>query len=152
MKKLIYSLSIVAASIFFLTTFTVFNNKGMIAYAGNDDVATEIKSLENDLAKIEQERSAAQKALNAAKNSKATQMSLKRQYDSEIEALESLLQTTEALIGEYDESIAESEKEIESLGEELEQQHITPTTVRLSIGVEHIDDILADLSQAFDKI
>lgn len=36
--------------------------------------------------------------------------------------------------------------------EELEQQHITPTTVRLSIGVEHIDDILADLSQAFDKI
>ena len=36
--------------------------------------------------------------------------------------------------------------------EELEQQHITPTTVRLSVGVEHIDDILADLSQAFDKI
>lgn len=124
MKKLIYSLSIVAASIFFLTTFTVFNNKGMIAYAGNDDVATEIKSLENDLAKIEKERSAAQKALNTAKSNKATQMSLKRQYDSEIEALESLLQTTEALIGEYDESIAESEKEIESLGEELEQQQM----------------------------
>ena len=36
--------------------------------------------------------------------------------------------------------------------EELAQQHITPTTVRLSIGVEHIDDILADLDQAFTQI
>ncbi|MBQ8050332.1 MAG: O-acetylhomoserine aminocarboxypropyltransferase/cysteine synthase [Bacteroidaceae bacterium] len=36
--------------------------------------------------------------------------------------------------------------------EELEQQHITPTTVRLSIGVEHIDDIIADLDQAFAQI
>lgn len=32
--------------------------------------------------------------------------------------------------------------------EELAQQHITPSTVRLSIGVEHIDDILADIEQA----
>ena len=36
--------------------------------------------------------------------------------------------------------------------EELEQQHITPSTVRLSIGTEHIDDIIADLAQAFDRI
>lgn len=36
--------------------------------------------------------------------------------------------------------------------EELESQHITPTTVRLSIGVEHIDDIIADLDQAFAQI
>ncbi|MBD5173203.1 MAG: O-acetylhomoserine aminocarboxypropyltransferase/cysteine synthase [Bacteroidales bacterium] len=36
--------------------------------------------------------------------------------------------------------------------EELERQRITPTTVRLSIGTEHIDDIIADLSQALDKI
>lgn len=36
--------------------------------------------------------------------------------------------------------------------EELRQQHITPTTVRLSVGVEHIDDIIADLEQAFAKI
>ncbi len=36
--------------------------------------------------------------------------------------------------------------------EELDRQHITPATVRLSIGTEHIDDILADLSQALDKI
>lgn len=36
--------------------------------------------------------------------------------------------------------------------EELEQQHITPTTVRLSIGVEHIDDIIADLDQALAKV
>ncbi len=32
--------------------------------------------------------------------------------------------------------------------EELAAQHITPSTVRLSIGVEHIDDILADIEQA----
>ncbi|MBR6285944.1 MAG: O-acetylhomoserine aminocarboxypropyltransferase/cysteine synthase [Bacteroidaceae bacterium] len=36
--------------------------------------------------------------------------------------------------------------------EELAQQHITPTTVRLSIGTEHIDDIIDDLSQALDTI
>ena len=36
--------------------------------------------------------------------------------------------------------------------EELEQQHITPSTIRLSIGVEHIDDIIDDLQQAFDQI
>lgn len=36
--------------------------------------------------------------------------------------------------------------------EELAEQHITPSTIRLSVGTEHIDDILADLSQAFDKI
>lgn len=36
--------------------------------------------------------------------------------------------------------------------EEAEQQHITPSTIRLSIGTEHIDDIIADLAQAFDKI
>ena len=36
--------------------------------------------------------------------------------------------------------------------EELEAQHITPATVRLSIGVEHIDDIIADLSQALDAV
>ena len=36
--------------------------------------------------------------------------------------------------------------------EELAQQHITPSTVRLSIGTEHIDDIIADLSQALERI
>ncbi|MDB9153677.1 O-acetylhomoserine aminocarboxypropyltransferase/cysteine synthase family protein [Parabacteroides distasonis] len=36
--------------------------------------------------------------------------------------------------------------------EELAQQHITPSTVRLSIGTEHIDDIIDDLDQAFAKI
>ena len=36
--------------------------------------------------------------------------------------------------------------------EELAQQHITPSTVRLSIGTEYIDDIVDDLDQAFAKI
>ncbi|MBR7070763.1 MAG: PLP-dependent transferase, partial [Clostridia bacterium] len=37
------------------------------------------------------------------------------------------------------------EKELISAG-------ITPTTVRLSIGTEHIDDIFADLAQGFEAI
>ncbi|MBP5770547.1 MAG: O-acetylhomoserine aminocarboxypropyltransferase/cysteine synthase [Bacteroidaceae bacterium] len=36
--------------------------------------------------------------------------------------------------------------------EELAAQHITPATIRLSIGTEHIDDILDDLKQALEKI
>lgn len=35
--------------------------------------------------------------------------------------------------------------------DELAEQHITPSTIRLSIGVEHIDDIIADLDQALAK-
>ena len=35
---------------------------------------------------------------------------------------------------------------------ELEEQHIYPSTIRLSIGTEHIDDIIEDLSQALDSI
>lgn len=35
--------------------------------------------------------------------------------------------------------------------EELEEQGIKKNTIRLSIGTEHIDDILYDLSQAFEK-
>ncbi len=36
--------------------------------------------------------------------------------------------------------------------EEAAEQHITPSTVRLSIGTEHIDDIIDDLAQALDKV
>jgi len=36
--------------------------------------------------------------------------------------------------------------------EELAQQHITPSTIRLSIGTEHIDDLIADLDQAFKAL
>ena len=36
--------------------------------------------------------------------------------------------------------------------EELAQQHITPSTIRLSIGTEHIDAIIDDLQQACDAI
>lgn len=35
--------------------------------------------------------------------------------------------------------------------EELAEQHITPSTIRLSIGTEHIDDIIEDLKQALEK-
>ncbi len=34
--------------------------------------------------------------------------------------------------------------------EELREQNITPGTIRLSIGTEHIDDIIADLDNAFN--
>ena len=36
--------------------------------------------------------------------------------------------------------------------EELKAQHINESTIRLSVGVEHIDDIIADLQQAFDNL
>ena len=36
--------------------------------------------------------------------------------------------------------------------EELAEQHITPSTIRLSIGTEHIDDIIDDLKQALNII
>ena len=36
--------------------------------------------------------------------------------------------------------------------EELTEQGIFPSTVRLSVGIEHIEDLLDDLRQAFDKI
>lgn len=36
--------------------------------------------------------------------------------------------------------------------EEFNEQRIFDNTIRLSIGTEHIDDIIYDLSQAFDKI
>ena len=35
--------------------------------------------------------------------------------------------------------------------EELAAQHITPSTIRLSVGTEHIDDIIADIAQALEK-
>ena len=35
---------------------------------------------------------------------------------------------------------------------ELEAQHIYPSTIRLSIGTEHIDDLIADIKQALEKI
>lgn len=36
--------------------------------------------------------------------------------------------------------------------EELAEQHITPSTVRLSIGTEHIEDLIDDIEQALDKV
>jgi O-acetylhomoserine (thiol)-lyase len=36
--------------------------------------------------------------------------------------------------------------------EELLEQGIKPNTIRLSIGTEHIDDIIGDLEQAFDSV
>lgn len=35
--------------------------------------------------------------------------------------------------------------------EELAEAHITPSTIRLSIGIENADDIIADLAQALEK-
>ena len=36
--------------------------------------------------------------------------------------------------------------------EELLASGITPSTVRLSIGTEHIDDIIADLEHGFEAV
>ena len=37
-------------------------------------------------------------------------------------------------------------------GEELEDAGIHPNTIRLSIGTEHIDDIIADLDKGFAAV
>ena len=37
-------------------------------------------------------------------------------------------------------------------GEELADQGITPATIRLSVGTEHIDDIFADLEKGFAAV
>lgn len=36
--------------------------------------------------------------------------------------------------------------------EELARQHITPSTVRFSVGIEHIDDIVDDIAQALERV
>jgi O-acetylhomoserine (thiol)-lyase len=36
--------------------------------------------------------------------------------------------------------------------EELEQQHIYPSTIRLSVGIENIDDLIEALDDAFNAI
>ena len=36
--------------------------------------------------------------------------------------------------------------------EELKEQNIKPSTIRLSVGTENIDDIIKDLDQAFKKL
>ena len=35
---------------------------------------------------------------------------------------------------------------------ELAEQRVTDGTIRLSIGIEHVDDLIADLDQAFAKV
>ncbi len=40
----------------------------------------------------------------------------------------------------------------ELTAEELKEQQIYPNTIRLSIGTEHIDDIIADLQKGFDAV
>ena len=40
----------------------------------------------------------------------------------------------------------------QSSKEELEYQRIKPNTIRLSVGTEHIDDIIEDLEEAFKAI
>lgn len=36
--------------------------------------------------------------------------------------------------------------------EELEQQGIHPSTIRLSIGTEHVDDLIEDIAQALERV
>ena len=44
------------------------------------------------------------------------------------------------------------EVNVEKIKEELADVWIQPNTIRLSIGTEHIDDILFDLKEALDQI
>lgn len=112
----------VIALMIVVSPFIFHKSTGALVFAANEDINAQINSLKSDLSKIEKERSDAQKALNAARSSKANQIALKRQYDSEIESIQSLLKTTEALITQYDENIAQTETDIANLKIELENQ------------------------------
>lgn len=112
----------VIALMIVVSPFIFHKSTGALVFAANEDINAQINSLKSDLSKIEKERSDAQKALNAARSSKANQIALKRQYDSEIESIQSLLKTTEALITQYDENIAQTETDIANLQIELENQ------------------------------
>ena len=89
-----------------------------------DDISSQIKALEKDLSSIEKQRLSAEKALQSAKNSQATQIVLKRQYDNEISTIVDLISTTEELIINYDAEIVILEQKISELqierGKELE--------------------------------
>ena len=102
----------------------MFVGKKTVTYAANDNIETQIRSLESSLSKIEKERSQAQKALNSARNSKNNQLALKRQYDNEIVSLESLILTTEELINQYDLSIEKANEDIAVLEGQLEEQEL----------------------------
>lgn len=112
--------ALVVCAVIAVSTFSFVKVTNIVVAGG--DVSTQIRALENDLYKIEQERSAAQRALNTAKNNKSTQMALKRQYDNEISAIETQIFTTEELISQYEISIGETEEEITQLKEEQENQ------------------------------
>ena len=103
------------------------------AVAAGDDTAAKIKSLEKDLAGVQSERSAAQRALNQAKSGKSAQIALKEQYDREIVAIDEQLRTTDALIEQYELSIAETQDNIEQLiAEQNSQQDLFDEMVRMS--------------------
>jgi O-acetylhomoserine (thiol)-lyase len=36
--------------------------------------------------------------------------------------------------------------------EALKEAHITPGMVRLAVGIEHVDDLIEDLQEAFNNI
>lgn len=123
MKK-IAKILLLLLSILAVFSCFMFVGKKTVTYAANDNIETQIRSLESSLSKIEKERSQAQKALNSARNSKNNQLALKRQYDNEIVSLESLILTTEELINQYDLSIEKANEDIAVLEGQLEEQEL----------------------------
>jgi murein DD-endopeptidase MepM/ murein hydrolase activator NlpD len=118
--KLLSKILLTFLSVLLLLGFTF-----AVTYAATDSsIETQIRSLENNLSKIEKERSEAKKALNTAKSNKNNQLAIKRQYDNEIVSLESLILTTEELIGQYDASITKANEDIKILEGQLEEQEL----------------------------
>ncbi|MBE6623380.1 MAG: hypothetical protein E7621_04265 [Ruminococcaceae bacterium] len=122
--KITAKILLVILSVLAVFSCFMFVGKKTVIYAANDNIETQIRSLESSLSKIEKERSQAQKALNSAKNSKNNQLALKRQYDNEIVSLESLILTTEELIKQYDLSIEKANEDIAVLEGQLEEQEL----------------------------
>lgn len=120
-RRILYVISAVCALTALCVCFAGHSFKSSV-FAAETNVASQIKTLEKDLSKIEQERSAAMRALNNARNSKSTHLNLKKHYDNEIAAIETQIRTTEELISQYQLSIDETQAEIAQLRVEQENQ------------------------------
>ena len=121
MKSRIFSFLIFAGlSLFLLMSSMSFVKNDESVFA--DDVSSQIKALEKDLSGIEKDRLKAEKALKSAKNSQATQMVLKRQYDNEISTIVDLISTTDELIASYDIEIGNLETKLTDLRLERDEE------------------------------
>lgn len=93
------------------------------SYAASSTTAdSEIKKLEESLAKAAKDRQSAQKALNDAKSEQKSAIEQKKAIDYEIQALMSIIDISEDIIKQYDTKINEIEDTISATEELLKKR------------------------------